>query len=83
MKHLHYISLKNLSRAIHPCDFQSKEGWRAFASCLRCPDSAVEELDVSDSNDWFREYGKTRAILNDGMLVALAESVAMNNSLKK
>ena len=65
MKHLRYIDIKNLSRAIDPCDFKSKAGWRAFASCLRCPDSAVEFLRASDNNAWFLEYGDTDALLND------------------
>jgi len=83
MKHLRYIDIKNLSRAIDPCDFKSKAGWRAFASCLRCPDSAVEFLRASDSNAWFLEYGRTDALLNDDTLGALSESVAMNSSLKE
>lgn len=83
LKHLRYIDIKNLSRAIDPCDFKSKAGWRAFASCLRCPDSAVEFLRASDSNAWFLEYGDTHALLNDDTLGALSESVAMNSSLKE
>jgi hypothetical protein len=83
MKHLRYINIKNLSRAIDPCDFKSKAGWRAFGACLRCPDSAVEYLRASDSNAWFLEYGKTNALLNDATLGALSESVAMNSSLKE
>lgn len=83
MKHLRYINIKNLSQAIDPCDFKSKAGWRAFASCLRCPNSAVEYLHASDSNTWFLENGDTDALLNDNTLGALSESVGMNISLKE
>ena len=82
MKHFCYINIKNLSRAV-PCDFVSRAGWRAFGVCLRCPDSAVVELYACNSNAWFRESGETNALLNDDTLVALAESVAKNSSLKE
>ena len=60
-------------------------GWRDFASCLSNPNSALEELDISkcrnlpdDEND---EYINTA--LNDDAALAIAESLAMNSTLKK
>ena len=82
MKGCPYIKITHLSWAFYPSDFESKAGWQAFAVCLRCFNSAVEELDVRNCKAYTSEYGETRALLSD-TLSALTELLATNSLLKK
>ena len=59
-------------------------GWRDFASCLSNPTSALEELDISKcEDDEYEEHDESNTALNDDAALAIAESLAMNSSLKK
>ena len=65
-------------------------GWRDFASCLSNPNSALEELDISkcwsltdDEDDEYAELDESNTALDDDAALAIAESLAMNSSLKK
>jgi len=78
-----YLSLQG-SRYITP------GGWDGFACCLRSPHSALEELDISmcnsandDESDVEDDSDENDTPLNDYGAIAIAESLAMNSSLKK
>ena len=64
-------------------------GWRDFSSCLSNPNSALEELDISkcwslpdDEDDEYAEHDESNTALDDDAALAIAESLAMNSSLK-
>jgi Ran GTPase-activating protein (RanGAP) involved in mRNA processing and transport len=66
-------------------------GWDGFARCLRSPHSALEELDIStcncsaneDESDEEDGSDENDTPLDDYGAIAIAESLAMNSSLKK
>ncbi len=65
-------------------------GWRDFASCLSNPTSALEERDISmcrklpdDEDDECEEHDESNTAFDDDAALAIAESLAMNSSLKK